>query len=188
MRRDQNLALAELAQMSTAGRTHFYTPCWWIASVLIGTLAEVIGGGTLIKNYPYLPPHENELSYYFGLLVTLFLVIPFGILLFVQLFSTKIIVSPQGIEYHTIRYVLWPNWSDLMNVGAVSFGYASSSIALVSLHPQIRMHRWAKSLPWRWQPTVAENQIPIIPISWFGGFFGRRLRSDIRKFAPHLNV
>ncbi|MCP4536343.1 MAG: hypothetical protein GY832_04280 [Chloroflexi bacterium] len=154
-------------------------------SLFIGILSEAISIATLVMNYPNIITGRINLFGYTWLLFVGLGIIA-GAYTLVRPFVTKIIVSPKGLEYHTLSCVIKSEWHQIMSIGNMSYDQAGSAIALVPLNPHIVAKEWTKYVPW-WD--VERNAIAHgIPVSWFGGFMGHRLRSDMQKFAPHLIV
>jgi len=165
--------------------THRVTPSRWFSSMLVGSFCLIIVAGTLVKNYPPLIAGQLGLLDCVGLLFVVLLMLPFGLLAFLLPFLTKVAVSAEGLEYYTLAAIVKSNWRDLVNVGAVRHAYAGSSKMFVSEQPQIILRGWAKYVPWDVMRGTTNSGIPI---SHFGGFRGRRLESDIQRFAPQLSI
>ncbi len=192
-------------------RTHRFTPMWWLGLLSMGSLYGVIVIGTLVKSYPDVLAGRMGLVDYLGLLFVILGMFPWSILTLMTPFVSKIVVSSQGLEYHTLAYVLESDWQSLVLVGDVERGFAGTATVLSSQEPRVLVRKWAKRVPWdvgrkhsrrtlvlgpsfpreKFQVFPVKIHNPAgraIPISWFGGFGGRALKADIRKLAPHLGV
>ncbi|HSD84597.1 MAG TPA: hypothetical protein VLG46_12095 [Anaerolineae bacterium] len=163
--------------------THRYTPIWWLLFLGVGALCEVIVFGTLAKNLTHAIAGNMNLVEYAGLLFVVVCMLPSGIVVLLGLFTTKIVVSPQGMEYHTFAAILRASWQDIVNLGNMGYGYMGTGIIFIAQNPEIRVRTWAKYLPWNVADGIARQGIPVFH---FGGFRGQRLQSDLRRFAPHL--
>jgi hypothetical protein len=104
------------------------------------------------------------------------------VVLLVIPFVAKIVVSPEGLEYHNLTHVLKTNWHDLGVVQDFNM-HTGATTLLVPGDPEVTVRRWARYAPWDVERGAAMSGIPI---SHFGGFRGRRLRADLADFAPHL--
>lgn len=165
--------------------THRVTPSRWFSSMLVGSFCLIIVAGALVKNYPPLIAGQLGLLDCVGLVFVVLLMLPFGLFAFLSPLLTRVTVSAEGLEYHTLAAIVKSNWRDLVNVGAVRHPYAGSSKMFVSEQPRIILRKWAKHAPWNVRRGTA---VTGIPISHFGGFRGRQLETDIRRFAPHLCI
>jgi hypothetical protein len=145
-------------------------------------VAIVIGG--FVVNFPTLITGEMTVLDYGGLLILVFLVFPFGIVVLVTPFLSKIVVSPEGLEYYTVAYIIRLNWADVVDAVYRTNGYMDKTTILIPRHFEVIERAWAKLVPWDLAYVMSEG----IPISRFGGFRGKRLKSDIQKFVPHLNI
>ena len=92
--------------MKTTGRVHRFTPSLWIGYLLLGGCSALLAVGTAVYNYGDLGTGNASLLDY----LTFFLAVSFPFALGVYLLATpivtRIVTSPQGLEYHTLAYVV----------------------------------------------------------------------------------
>lgn len=163
--------------------THRCTPAWWLLFLSVGALCEVITFGTLAKNFANAIAGNMNLLDYAGLLFVVVCMFPFGIVAVLMPFTTKIVVSPQGMDYHTFAAILRASWQDIVNLGNIHHSYIGTGTIFIAQNPEVSVRNWARRLPWNVADGIARQGIPVFQ---FGGFRGQRLRSDIRRLAPHL--
>jgi hypothetical protein len=149
----------------------------------VGGLTILIGVGTLIKNFPDAINGKLTFLDYVGLATIIPMMIGFGFLSFSTLLTSKIIVSSFGLEYHSLMGIYFSDWQSLRCAGKVRQGEAGFATILYSERPKINLYSLAKWLPWNVEQGIVSHGIPL---SWFGGINGERLKSEIETYAPHL--
>jgi len=164
-------------------RIYRFTPSWWIGMIFVGGFSIFIGIFTIIKNFPDAITGKLNFLDYLSLLTIVPLMILFGILVILTLISSKIVITNTFLEYHTFVSVYYSDWQDLQLAGEIRQGYAGDAIVLFSTKAKIIVRKWARRLPWDVEKGVISRGIPI---SWFGGLNGNKLRSEIAVYAPHL--
>ncbi len=163
--------------------TFRFTPSWWLLVPSAGLLTVLMGIGALIKNYPDAVAGKLTILDYLALGTLIPLMIGFGILCILTLLSSKIVVSSSGLEYHALAGIYSSSWQSLRSAGKVAQGGAGSAAILYSLQPVIIIKKWARWLPWNVGQGIAARGIPV---SWFGGIRGGKLKLEIEAYAPHL--
>jgi hypothetical protein len=163
--------------------THRYTPSWWLLFLGVGAWCEIIAVGTMVKNFGNALAGNMNLLEYAGLALIVPGMFLFGLIAFLLPLSTKIVISPQGMQYHTFSAILNANWQDLVNLGNIRYSYMGTGTIFIAENPEIIVRNWARHLPWNVANGIAQQGIPVFH---FGGFRGQRLQADIRRFAPHL--
>lgn len=171
--------------MGELPRTHYYTLPWWILFLSMGSLIEAMVLIVFVANLVDLVSGRLPFTEVLSLVLLLLLIVPTGAIALIAPFITKIALSPQGIEYHTLAYVFRSEWRDLVNVGFRHMGRPGRSLVLKSQRPEVLVRPWASLLPGNIRRHAIRRGIPI---SWFGSDKGRRLLTDLREMAPHLNV
>lgn len=168
--------------MTNTKRNHYFTPSWWIGFFFLGTLDVAISVNIVSMNYHDLLTTPWTLWEYIGvpLVCSMF---AFGVLMLVAPFVIKVVISPQGIEYHTISYIVRLTWQNISNEQPEN--WASDEETNEEIAADIYVRPWARFNSIKVKRQAVKNGIPL---SWFGGIGGRRLKADLRKFAPHLNL
>ena len=164
-------------------QTFRYKIIQWLLFIIWGILCLGIAIGTMVKNFPDLLAGEFRVLDYIGFVFVLITFFPFGLLSFAAPLFAKIVVSAQGIEYHTISAVVKAKWSDL-TIG-VTQSSSGSSKTFISTQSEIKLRSWAKHVPW--DVTSGAKQLGI-PFSQFGLFSSQRLLACIDFHAPHLRI
>lgn len=116
----------------------------------------------------------------FALPFILFGLLPFGIL-----FSTKLILSSDGIEFHSHLAIFKSRW-----LGVRARIPRGGSPKIITLHlpdPEITLRPWTRFLPWRSREAVAKNlDRDGVLISDFVGNNGQRAAVDIQHFINNM--
>jgi hypothetical protein len=166
-------------------RVYRYKPSWWFGFLSVGILLVAFTIAVVMLNYPDIAAGEMSFSYYLGLLLIISGMLAFGILMLLAPFVTKIVISPQKIEYHAWIGSMESSWESLRYIGVVPYARGIDAEVLLPSEANVYLKPWAKIVPRRIIDDVLGRGIPI---SWFGGFRSHRLKADIRDFAPHVGV
>ena len=164
-------------------RIYGFTPSWWIVMIFVGGFSILIGISSIINNFPDAIKGKFNFFDYLGLLTIVPMLILFGILAILTLICSKIVITETVLEYHTLVSIYYSDWRDLQYSGRIRQGFAGDATVLFSTNPKIKVRVWAKRLPWDVEKSTILRGIPI---SWFGGLNGNKLRSEIAVYAPHL--
>ncbi|HNT73554.1 MAG TPA: hypothetical protein PKH77_00905 [Anaerolineae bacterium] len=166
--------------MKDEKHTHYFTPSWWVNFLFLGILNIAIAVGFFIKNYQdWIAKPWTSWEYVEGALLVC--LTASGIFMFVAPFVMKIVISPQGIEYHTISYIVRLTWQNSSNEWPEN--WTSDKETDETITADIYVRPWARFNSLKVKRQAIKNGIPI---SWYGGIGGRRLKADIKEFAPHL--
>jgi hypothetical protein len=171
--------------MTQPPHNHYYTLPWWVLFLSLGTFFEIMVFVVIVANAPGLLSGKISLGDVIGLAFLALVIFPFALLAQCAPLIMRIVVSEQGIEYHTFAYIYRARWMDLINRGMMPTGRAGVSIILASSRPEVVVRPWARYLPWDIRVRATQRGIPI---SWFGRSAGHALVGDIRAYAPHLDV
>lgn len=98
-------------------------------------------------------------------------------------FVEKIVVTEDGLEYHTLAFILWSDWEKFVYVSEVVQGRTGKADVLFPFCPVFILRGWAKRVPW---DLMGEAIWRGIPISWFGGFRQKKFFEAIKMYAPYL--
>ncbi|MFN2184101.1 MAG: hypothetical protein ACK2UA_19365 [Anaerolineae bacterium] len=173
--------------MKSPWRVHRFTPFWGIAGALIGISTTLLAIGAFVYNFGDLTSGNLTLLDYAGL----FLVVPFmfcsGVYFCAMVIVTKIVTSPQGLEYHTMAYVVRIDWEEIKKLPKDEIlRRRDSRIQPREIDfPQIAPRRWTEFVKLNARKQAIDRGIPLYQ---FGGYRGRRLLAEIRKYAPHLGL
>ncbi len=171
--------------MENPSHTHYYTLLWWVLFLSIGTFFEIMYYVIVVANLPVLLSGKISLGDVIGLAILALITLPFALQAQLAPFIMKIVISDQGIEYHTFAYTYRARWKDLINRGMMPTGRAGMSVILASSQPEIIVRSWARLLPWDIPDGAAQRGIPI---SWFGRSRGHALAADVQEYAPHVSI
>jgi hypothetical protein len=146
--------------MDNSPHAHYYTLFWWALFLSIGTFFEIMVYVVIVANLPDLLSGKISAGDAIGLAFMGLVALPFALLAQCVPFIMKIVVSDQGIEYHTIAYIYRARWRDLINRGMMPTGRAGVSVILASYQPEVIVRSWARQLPWDIPEGAARRGIP----------------------------
>lgn len=162
---------------------HRYKLSGWVFCLLTGIAAVAFAIGTLAVTYPDIIAGRVGLLGFLMLPFLLLGVLPFGLFMLITPFITKVIVSPQGLEYYVQGGVIEADWHSFQEAH-VAYVESVKTLRLVPTKMNVRLNWFGKLVPWYDEGKLIKSFTDGIPISWFGG---QRLESDIQEFAPRLN-
>ena len=162
--------------MNDSIHVHRLSPAWWIAYIFCGAILLFSIAGAVITTI--LSSDARPLDVVRVLIVTV-IGLPLGLFAWVQPFLTKMIVKPEGIEYHARFFILQANWNHLVNRGYVRKVLAGKTLVVVPREGKLRYRKWAK--PFRILVTGYPNTLQdvVIFVSPFGGYGGHSFETDI---------
>jgi hypothetical protein len=108
--------------MNNSSHIHRLSLSWWFGYISIGGFILLIVIGTIIFNASTIFSNASILDYS-GIFLLIAVMLPISLVLLVRPFLIKIIVKPQGIEYHSTFFILQADWKDLVNIGYVKKKY-----------------------------------------------------------------
>jgi hypothetical protein len=165
-------------------RVYYFNTTWCCIFLIFGSLC-IWGAIYTIKEVPFYP-FTSFYNWFINIAVSLLLSGMFliGLLCLIAVLTSKIVVSSEGIEYHSASSVAKYRWIDVkVHIPK------NSSIESVSLHvsnPEIHLRFWTHFVPWDAEKGARYNlKHGGIPISQFGGFAPSRLVDDIRRFSSN---
>lgn len=163
-------------------RVYYYNTTWCCILLVFGSL--FIWGAIYMIQEVQFYPFTSFRNWFLNIVGSLLLADMFliGSFCLIALLTSKIVVSSEGIEYHSVASVAKFRWSDVK-----AHIPKNSSIEGVSIHvsnPDIHLHFWTHFVPWDAEKGTRYNlNHRGIPISQFGGFASNRLVDDIRRFS-----
>ncbi len=141
-----------------------------------GAFGFLIGLVLLADGIGLIPIEEGQSPY--ASLAMAALMLPLCSAAIANALVTRFVVKPEGIELHTINYILRAQWSDLVNVADY----------LVPRAGRLYKRQWTRPF-WKlfhWDPDNVQ-----ILISLFGRFNGHPLEDDITanimQVGPHAD-
>lgn len=174
--------------MNSTAKTHRFTPSLWITLALLGIFNVLLAIGTLIYNFGDLMPGNGTTLLDCAVLVFVVLLLFLGGVYFcATVVVTKIVTSPRGLEYHTMAYVVRLDWQEIRKAPKdeiMRHRDARVRPREIDFH-QITPRRWTEFVKLNARKQAIDRGIPLYQ---FGGFRGRRLLAEIRKYAPHLGL
>lgn len=94
---------------------------------------------------------------------------------------TRLVLSPEGIEYRTLGYSLSSPWADVVAIGPARFRRGKTVESLLLREPTVHIHSILATLVRFYAPKDA---IPLEGL--FGSPHYGPLSRDLRRYAPHL--
>lgn len=162
--------------MDNTEHTYRLSFSWWIGNLAISSFILFIVIGTLIFNFQELISGKLGIADYLGFIFVIFVMFPFGLLLFSTPLITKLVVYSHGIEYHTPVFILRADWKELINNGHVKNKKAGKSMVVVPKGGALTLRKWA--LPFRKILRHDPKDIQIL-VSQFGTSNGNSFEADI---------
>jgi hypothetical protein len=98
--------------------------------------------------------------------------------------TSHIVVSEDGVVWHSLGFTLWTRWEDIEEISYHLYGFSIQE-GLASTKLMVRINKAGVGyLPTPWQiPPVK----PFIPLSCFvDNWRDSELGGQIRQYAPHL--
>lgn len=134
--------------------------------------------GTIIINAPTIFSGSNIFDS-FGILLLMAVMLPFSLVLLARPFLIKIIVKPQGIEYHSTFFILQADWNNLVNIGYVKKTNAGKTLVVIPREGNLIHRKWAK--PFRNILKEYPNELKDVQIlvSQFRDQDGHSFETDI---------
>ena len=161
--------------MNNSVHVHRLSPAWWITYIFIGAILLFSIAGAVITTI--LASDVRPLDVVRVLILTV-IGLPVSLVALVHPFLTKMIVKPEGIEYHARFFILQANWNQLVNRGYVQV-LAGKTLAVVPREGKLSYRKWVK--PFRILLTGYPNTLQdvVIFVSPFGGYNGHSFETDI---------
>jgi len=148
----------------------FGSTCLWLAIYISAIISLILAGG-------------DEIA--FGDIVLILYAAIFyflGVLFFTILFTLKIILSPEGLEFHTLGAVIKSRWTDATI--RIFRDTTGKNATLYVSNPEIKHSSWTRYAPWDIQKRTMRNLAHYeIPVYLFGGFAPQKFIADIQRFA-----
>lgn len=159
-------------------RTYRYNLFWWGLFWAMGFLLFVLLLGSVGLNLGQL----GGLWDYVRVAIIVLVMLPLGCLCILTPVYTKVVLSPQELEYHTLACVITVEWENLINMGPVT-DLAGRTVWLVLQECDVVPRGWVKFAFW----DAVKNTIRQgIPLARFGRLSWRPLKLDIERYAPQL--
>lgn len=111
------------------------------------------------------------------MLLVILVIFPIPLLSLAFPFMTKVVIGPDGIESHTLYYVLRANWKNIDIV--CSQGRSRGKIVeVIPRAGTLTLRKWIKPFRNTFKDKIREVNIPV---SRFGKSNGHTLEADIRE-------
>jgi len=173
--------------MKSKGRTHRFTPSLWIGFLLLGVAVTLLAIGTVVYNFDDLIGGQMSLLDYIAFFLMLPFMISWGVFFLATLIFTKVVTSPQGLEYHTLAYTIKVNWQEIKNLPNDETARQQASVSEPQASPcsHVEPRRWTRLVGVDVEKRAMKQGIPLY---MFGGYRGCQLMADVRKYAPQLDI
>jgi hypothetical protein len=93
---------------------------------------------------------------------------------------TRLVLSPQGLEYRSLGYSIACDWGNVESIGRARYRRSESVDSLLLREPALRRHGPFGLLVWLYARSDA------IPLEQFGSSRHGPLSRDLKRYAPHL--
>jgi hypothetical protein len=100
--------------MTNSVHVHRLSPSWWLGNIFLGAFGLLIVVSGIIFNASKI---LSDTSGFVMFLMLLLVMLPFSLVFLARPFLTRMIVKPEGLEYHSTFFVLRTNWNNLVNIG-----------------------------------------------------------------------
>ncbi len=164
--------------MNNSSHVHRLSLSWWFGYISIGGFMLFIVIGAIIFNASTIFSGKSILDYS-GILLLIAVILPFSLVLLARPFLIKIIVKPQGIEYHSTFFVLQADWKNLVNIGYVKKTSAGKTLVVIPQEGNLTHRKWAKPFRNLLREYPNELQDVQILVSQFHTHNGHSFESDI---------
>ena len=154
---------------------------WWILLPL-GVFTTLLGFVILLSVIGVVPmEHPGWLQYLeAALLAALF--VPYGVALVCTPLITRVIVRSQGIEYHTLNYVLKAEWKEVLNSGYFHVPNTGKTLVVIPNGGLLAVRKWTRPF---WSLFRSDPRHVELFVSLFGSCDGHKLEDDIMVNVPH---
>lgn len=111
---------------------------------------------------------------------------PFALLLTVYAFRSRVVISPSGIEVHTVERVVKTSWENVDRIGEMCpTPMTKPRQGLILREPAVRFSWWVIGFSRR--NLIQNGQDRFIDLQTFGiNWRDNGLGREIRRYAPHL--
>lgn len=123
---------------------------------------------------------QASLKDYLSLVFLILMFLPIGI--FTMGWTlTKVVVSDEGLEYHTPGVVLKSKWRQVKNMGYHNQGYSGKSLIVHPTDGEVILKSWVKPIK-----GILRHKPPdiFISVTWFKDSDGNSLETDIFSYLP----
>jgi len=163
--------------MDNSEHTHRLSSSWRFGYISLGAFLLLITVGTVIFRAPGVFSDGSPFDL-LGILV-LIVVFPLSLVLLARPFLIKVVVKPQGIEYHSTFFVLQADWCNLVHLGYVKRTNAGRTLVVVPRAGNLIHRKWAKPFRNILKEYPNELQDVQILVSQFSGQNGHSFETDV---------
>jgi hypothetical protein len=151
---------------------------WWFGYISLGAFLLCIVIGAIIFNVSNAFAGASIFDY-LGILVLLAVVFPISLVLLARPFLIRIIVKPQGIEYHSTFFIMQADWNNLVNIGYVKNTNAGRTLVVIPRDGNLIYRKWSK--PFRNLLKEYPNELKDVQIlvSQFRNQNGHSFKTEI---------
>jgi len=125
---------------------------------------------------------QASLKDYLSLIFLSLMFLPVGIFMMGWALS-KVLVTDDGLEYHTPGIVLKAKWENIQNMGYhKNQGFSGKSLVVRPTKGDVILKSWAKPIK-----GILRHKIPdiFISVTWFKDDDGNSLETDIVSYLPN---
>jgi len=105
-----------------------------------------------------------------------------GILLGYSAIQIRLVISPEGIEYHQVGYSICSTWNNVAQIGNMPAGRLTVE-GLILHEPALYVGIWLSKV------NYIQTRGRLIPLSLFKhNWLDNEIGQDIKQYAPHLFI
>ena len=165
-------------------RVYYFNLSWWVIFYFVGFLFMWASIYLAVEAPLYPLTSLRNLSInIIGILLIIFILL-FGLLCVVAPLIMKLVVSSEGIEWHSLAAVIKFHWYDV-DVRIPQ----NSSIEKISFkvkNPRIKLRSWTRYAPWDAEKGALHNlNHQGLPIAQYGGLAPHKLVDDLRRWSSN---
>jgi hypothetical protein len=164
--------------MNDSIHVHRFSPSSGFGYLLLGAFMLFIIIGTVFFSASNIFSDKNVLDYV-GNVILIAVVLPLSLVLLARPFLTRMIVKPEGIEYHSTFFVLEAEWKNLVNIGYVQKTNAGRTLVVVPKAGKLIYRKWAKPFRNLFKEYPNKLQDVEILVSQFSRYNGHSFEEDI---------
>jgi hypothetical protein len=162
--------------MNDSMHVHRLSPSWWLGNIFLGSFMLFIVIGAVVFNASNI---FSGMSGFIGFLILIAVILPFSLVLLARPFLTKMIVKPDGIEYHSTFFILQADWKNLANIGYVRKTNAGKTLVVVPREGSLIHRKWAKPFQNLLREYPNKLQDVEILVSQFSEYNGHSFETDV---------
>ncbi len=158
------MALETSPTLTGSRQTYQVKTVYFVIGIIFLVLCSLAWPG-IILYWTLTDPVSASADWFFWFnLVTEFILIGVGLLAFGTIAGSRLVVAPEGLEYHTVGYSIRTGWDNLEKMGLVWTSWAAAMEGVVLKESAAKVSGWLEAF------VIAQPLVIIL--SLFGGHGG----------------